>query len=65
MNRRIAEVVPPDRIVQLAPDFDRVAGVSARRHKPERAWQRFAVAGERMPPPLECAARLVLSLPRD
>jgi len=65
VNSRIAEVVPPDRIVELAPDFDRVAGVTARRHKPERAWQRFAVAGERMPPSLERAARLALSLARD
>jgi putative ATP-dependent endonuclease of the OLD family len=65
VNRRIGAVVPPDRIVELAPDFDRVAGVTARRHKPERAWQRFAVPGERMPPPLEQAARLVLSLARD
>ena len=65
VNGRIAEVVPPDRIVELAPDFDRVAGVTARRHKPERAWQRFAAPGERIPRPLERAARLVLSLARD
>jgi hypothetical protein len=64
VNTRIAEVVPPDRIVELAPDFDRVAGVTARRHKPERAWQRFA-AGERIPQPLERAARLAVSLARD
>jgi putative ATP-dependent endonuclease of the OLD family len=64
VNSRIGEVVPPDRIVELAPDFDRVAGVTARRHKPERAWQRFA-AGEQMPPPLERAARMALSLARD
>jgi hypothetical protein len=64
VNSRIGEVVPPDRIVELAPDFDRVAGVTARRHKPERAWQRFA-AGEQMPPPLERAARMALLLARD
>jgi ABC-type branched-subunit amino acid transport system ATPase component len=65
VNSRIADVVPADRIVELAPDFDRVAGVTARRHKPERAWQRFAAGGEPVPTPLERAARLALSLARD
>jgi AAA ATPase domain len=65
VNARIAEVVPRDRIVELAPDFDRVAGVTARRHKPERAWERFAASREQIPPQLERAARLALSLARD
>jgi hypothetical protein len=65
MNREIAEVVGAERIVELAPDFERVAGLTGHRHKPERAWERFADPAGRIPPPLEHAVRLVLRLARD
>jgi len=65
MNHEIAQVVGADRIVELAPDFERVAGLSGHRHKPERAWERFAGPAARIPPPLERAVRLVLSLAQD
>ncbi len=65
VNRMIADVVDPERIVELAPDFERVAGLAGHRHKPERAWERFATPGQTIPPPLEHAARLVLTLARD
>lgn len=65
MNQEIADVVGPDRIVELAPDFERVAGLTGHRHKPERAWERFTDPAQRIPPPLERAVRLVLGLARD
>lgn len=65
MNHEIAQVVGAGRIVELAPDFERVAGLSGHRHKPERAWERFADPASGIPPPLERAVRLVLSLARD
>jgi predicted ATPase len=65
MNREIAQVVGGERIVELAPDFERVAGLAGHRHKPERAWELFARSGGRIPPPLERAVRLVVGLARD
>ncbi|HUZ84337.1 MAG TPA: TOPRIM nucleotidyl transferase/hydrolase domain-containing protein, partial [Gaiellales bacterium] len=38
VNRRIAEVAGGGRTVVLTPDFEGVAGLSGRSHKPERAW---------------------------
>jgi AAA ATPase domain len=61
-NHEIARVVGADRIVELAPDFERVAGLAGHRHKPERAWERFAGAAPEIPAPLERAVRLVLEL---
>ena len=49
VNRLIAEVVDPGRIVELAPDFEHVAGLAGHRHKPERAWERFSGARRRHP----------------
>jgi AAA ATPase domain/Protein of unknown function (DUF2813) len=65
MNQEIAHVVGRDRIVELAPDFERVAGLTGHRHKPERAWERFTDPAQPVPAPLERAVRLVLSLARD
>ncbi len=65
VNRMIAETVAPGRIVELAPDFEHVAGLAGRRHKPERAWERFSGPGVAIPEPLARAVRLAVALARD
>lgn len=65
MNRRIAEVVDLERRIELAPDFEHVAGLSGHRHKPERAWERFSGAGGGIPEPLARAVRVALTLARE
>jgi hypothetical protein len=51
LNGLIAEVAGPDR-VELAPDFEGVAGIHGDRQKPARAWRRFAEPGAVVPEPL-------------
>jgi energy-coupling factor transporter ATP-binding protein EcfA2 len=52
LNAEIAEVAGDER-VELAPDFEGVAGIHGDRHKPARAWQRFATLGRgAVPEPL-------------
>jgi hypothetical protein len=64
-NRAIADIVGKRHTVELAPDFEQVAGLRSHRHKPEHAWQRFGSAGAQIPEPLSHAVRLVVSLARD
>jgi hypothetical protein len=65
VNRQIAETVAARRIVELAPDFEHVAGLAGHRHKPERAWERFSGPGATIPEPLARAVRLAVALARD
>ncbi len=65
VNHEILTVLGADRIIELAPDFERVTGLSGHRHKPERAWERFTDPAGPIPPPLELAVRLVLGRARD
>jgi hypothetical protein len=52
LNALIAEVAGDDR-VELAPDFEGVAGIHGDRQKPARAWRRFAELGaDAVPEPL-------------
>ena len=52
LNALIAEVAGDDR-VELAPDFEGVAGIHGDRRKPARAWRRFADLGaDTVPQPL-------------
>ena len=52
LNAEIAAVAGDER-VELAPDFEGVAGIHGDRHKPARAWQRFAALGRgAIPEPL-------------
>ena len=52
LNALIAEVAGDDR-VELAPDFEGVAGIHGDRQKPARAWRRFADLGpDAVPAPL-------------
>jgi hypothetical protein len=65
LNALIADVVGTDRTVELVPDFEAVAGLEGRRHKPERAWRRFAsLTRSDVPEPLERAALLALAMAR-
>lgn len=64
-NARIAELAGKERTIVLEPDFEGVAGLRGRSHKPERALQRFRSPRAEVPEPLARAAELVLSLARD
>jgi hypothetical protein len=65
VNALIAESVDKESTVVLEPDFESVAGIKGRRHKPERAWRRFASLPSReIPDPLRRAAELAVELAR-
>jgi hypothetical protein len=65
LNALIAETAGEERVVVLDPDFEAVAGLAGRRHKPEHAWRDFAErpAGE-MPGQLVRVAELTMSFVR-
>jgi hypothetical protein len=64
LNALIAEVAGPDR-VELAPDFEGVAGIHGDRQKPARAWRRFADLGaEDVPKPLGEVVERAVALAR-
>ena len=62
VNTLIAQVAGPERTVVLEPDFEAVAGLVGRSHKPERAWRTFAVEQRPVPEPLADAVRRLLIL---
>jgi hypothetical protein len=47
-------------VVELAPDFEAVAGLRGHSNKPERAWNHFSTPGIEVPEPLARAVRLAL-----
>ncbi|HSI96901.1 MAG TPA: TOPRIM nucleotidyl transferase/hydrolase domain-containing protein [Gaiellaceae bacterium] len=54
-----------DRTIVLSPDFEHVAGLRGRSHKPERAWRRFASMGrDELAEPLRRAVELAVELAR-
>ena len=64
LNAQIAEVAGDDR-VELAPDFEGVAGIHGDRQKPARAWRRFAdLAPEDVPEPLAEVVERAVALAR-
>lgn len=65
VNRQILEVAGRRRTVVLAPDFEAVSGLTARRRqrKPRSAVQRYTTNGE-VPPPLRAAIEKVLQAAR-
>ena len=65
LNALIAETAGEERVIVLDPDFEAVAGLAGRRHKPEHAWRDFAgrPAGE-MPGQLVRVAELTMSFVR-
>jgi putative ATP-dependent endonuclease of the OLD family len=65
VNREIALVAGADRIVELVPDFEYVAGLQSHSHKPEHAWRRFVdISPQEIPAPLVDVAERVLALAR-
>ena len=66
MNALIAESAGQQRVVELDPDFEAVAGLAGHSHKPERAWREFASRpAAEMPHDLVRAAELAISLARS
>jgi predicted ATP-dependent endonuclease of OLD family len=64
LNAQIAEVAREDR-VELAPDFEGVAGIHGDRQKPARAWRRFADLGrDAVPEPLARIVERAVALAR-
>jgi hypothetical protein len=64
LNAQIAHVAGEDR-VELAPDFEGVAGIRGDRQKPARAWRRFAdLAPGDVPEPLAEVVERAVALAR-
>ena len=65
LNDALATLADPGCAIALAPDFERVAGLRGRDHKPLQAYERFAkLRASEIPEPLARAARLVAALSR-
>jgi hypothetical protein len=65
LNALIAETAGEERVIVLDPDFEAVAGLAGRRHKPEHAWREFAErSAAEMPGQLVRVAELTMSLVR-
>jgi predicted ATP-dependent endonuclease of OLD family len=66
VNAAILAVAGRERVIELAPDFEAVAGLRGHAHKPERAWRSFAgIAPEQVPTALADAVRHILALARN
>jgi hypothetical protein len=65
LNALIAETAGEERVIVLDPDFEAVAGLEGRRHKPEHAWREFAERpAAEMPGQLVRVAELTMSFVR-
>lgn len=65
LNGEIRALAGDTHTFMLSPDFERAAGLERGRHKPERAWRRFAdMSGEFLPRPLADAIERVVELAR-
>jgi hypothetical protein len=65
LNALIAETAGEERVIVLDPDFEAVAGLAGRRHKPEHAWREFAErSAAEMPGQLVRVAELTMSFVR-
>jgi CRISPR-associated exonuclease Cas4 len=62
LNALISEIAGSERVIELAPDFEAVAGLRGHSNKPERAWEHFSAPGVEVPEPLAQAVQLALSL---
>jgi hypothetical protein len=65
VNAEIARVAGPERTIVLEPDFEAVAGLVGRSHKPERAWRSFGLERQAVPGALADAVRRLLLLTGD
>jgi putative ATP-dependent endonuclease of the OLD family len=62
LNALIADTAGEQHVIVLDPDFEAVAGLEGRRHKPEHAWRQFAERrAAEMPGQLVRVAELTLS----
>jgi putative ATP-dependent endonuclease of the OLD family len=65
LNVEIGELAGGRRTVELAPDFEAVAGLRGHRHKPARAYELFSrLAPDRVPPALARAVEKIVALAR-
>jgi hypothetical protein len=65
LNDAILDLAGRERSVVLAPDFEHVAKLHGRRHKPERAWRSFAgMSRAELPQQLQHAVEKVVALAR-
>lgn len=65
LNDALLDLAGREHSVVLAPDFEHVAELRGRRHKPERAWRSFAgMSRAELPQPLLEAVETVVSLAR-
>jgi hypothetical protein len=63
LNAQIEQLAGRERVVVLTPDFEGAAGLRARSHKPEHAWEYFsALATGDVPAPLRVAVERVVAL---
>lgn len=60
LNALISQIAGDERVVELAPDFEAVAGLRGHSNKPERAWNHFSTPGVEVPEPLARAVNLAL-----
>jgi predicted ATPase len=65
LNALIAEMVGAERTVELAPDFEGIAGLRGHSNKPERAWRHFAAPGVEVPQPLARVVELAVQAARS
>ena len=63
-NEAILRVAGKRRTIALTPDFEAVAGLSARRGKPAAAFQRFGSGNGSVPSPLRHAAERIVAAAR-
>ncbi len=63
-NEAILRVAGRRRTIMLVPDFEGVAGLRARRGKPEAAWRRFQSGNADLPEPLRRAVERVVAAAR-
>jgi predicted ATP-dependent endonuclease of OLD family len=65
LNAEIGQLAGQGRTIELAPDFEAVAGLRGHRHKPARAYELFSrLAPDRVPPALAQAVEEVVALAR-
>ena len=63
LNARIQEAAGPENVVLMTPDFEGVAGLRSRHHKPERALAQFAtITRDDVPEPIRRAIERVVDL---
>lgn len=66
LNQLIAEVAGDENRVELAPDFEGISGLRGQKHKPARAWRRFAQLGaEDMPADLRRIVERAVAISRS